>query len=161
MPKKISLVILGILIVGASGYVLGVRNSTNSANWKLIETSGYFVSLPANWKYKTEQGMDSAVGKFIGDGAVLNSDYGLYGGSAIKDGDQNHTITYEVIDGRQARIVISKTESNGTTEIYFPTVKVNDKLPGMPTKLIVRGVNLTKSQQETVVKIFRTIDFKE
>ena len=68
--------------------------------------------------------------------------------------DANHIVTYETIGGYRAKIVIPKVTGNGTTGVYFGDL-------GGQNRFSLSGSNLTTSQQETALKIFRTIKFKK
>lgn len=162
---NMALIVLIVAIVGFVGYfVLNNRQpvleptplSTNEAptGWQFIDADSFTSSLPPGWKFNKLQGIDSYVGEFIGDGAKLGFDFGWYSNSLAEDNDPNHIVTYETIGGYRARIVVPKVTGNGTTGIYFGDL-------GNQNRFNLDGSNLTASQQETALKIFRTIKFKK
>ena len=153
-PANVALIVLVVILAGVAGYFALNNRSTT---WQFIDANSFTLSLPPNWKFNELQGIDSYVGEFTGDGAKLGFDYGWYSNPLAEDNDPNHTVTYETIDGHRAKIVIPKTFGNGITGVYF------EDLGGgfQKTRLEVSGYNLTASQQETALKIFRTLKFKK
>jgi hypothetical protein len=125
------------------------------SNWHFVDAGSFTVSLPPNWKLNKLQGIDSYVAEFTGDGVTLNFDYGWYSSPLVDKDDPSHAITYETIDGKKAKIVIPKEIGSGTTGVYFEDVG-----DGM-NRLQISGDNLTSSQQDVVLKIFRTIQFRK
>ncbi len=133
-----------------------VTNGTPT-NWQFVDANFFTLSLPLSWKFNKLQGKDSYVGEFVGDGAKLGFDYGWYSDSLAEDNDPNHTVTYETIGGYRAKIVVPKVAGNGTTGVYFGDLGGG----AQKTRFEIFGYNLTASQQETAVKIFRTLKFKK
>ena len=133
-----------------------VTNGTPT-NWQFVDANSFTLSLPPSWKFNKLQGIDSYVGEFVGDGAKLGFDYGWYSNSLAEDNDPKHIVTYETIGGYRAKIVVPKVAGNGTTGVYF-----GDLGGGVQkTRFEISGYNLTSSQQETALKIFRTLKFKK
>lgn len=130
-----------------------VINGT-STSWQFINADSFSLSLPTGWKFNDLQGIDSYVGEFVGDGTKLRFDFGRYSNPLAEDNDPNHVVTYETIDGYKAKIVVPKVTDNGTTGVYFGNL-------GTQNRFNLYGNNLTASQQQTVLKIFRTIKFKK
>lgn len=165
---NIALIVLVVILAGVAGYfVLSNRSVIQNNNplatngtltdWQFVDANSFTLSLPPSWKFNKLQGIDSYVGEFVGDGAKLGFDYGWYSDSLAEDNDPNHTITYETIGGYRAKIVVPKFTGNGTTGVYF-----GDLGGGVQeTRFEIAGYNLTVSQQETAVKIFRTLKFKK
>ena len=166
MNKKgfanIILVIVIFMLVGMIGYFTLYTPTTAPApspsasltGWQLIDANSFTLYLPPNWKFNKLQGIDSQVGEFVGDGAKLGFDYGWYSGSLAKDDDLDHIISYEIIAGYRAKVVVPKVTGNGMTGVYF-----NDL--GNANRLSLVGNNLTASQQEIALGIFRTLKFKK
>lgn len=153
-------VIVLVAVAGVAGYfLLGNQSTTNElpADWQFVDADSFTLSLPPGWTFNKLQGKDSYAGEFVGDGAKLGFDYGWYSDPLAQDGDPDYNITYETIGGYKAKIVVPKIVGNGTTGVYF------DDLGGeiQKTRLQISGYNLTAFQQETVLKIFRTIKFPE
>lgn len=121
-------------------------------NWQFVDANSFTLSLPPGWKFNKLQGIDSYVGEFVGDGAKLGFDYGRYSSPLAEDNDPDHIVTYETIDGHRAKIVVPKVTGDGTTGVYFADLGGKQK-----TRLQISGRDLTKSQQETALKVFRTI----
>lgn len=159
MSKKgftnIAIIVLLIIVVGIFGYFILSNWSTAQTNetsteWQFVDADSFTLFLPPGWKFNELQGIDSYVGEFVGDGAKLGFDFGWYSYSLTEDGDPNHIVTYETIDGYRAKIVIPKVTGSGTTGVYFDDL-------GDQTTFNLFGSNLNAFQQETALKIFRTI----
>ena len=171
---KIALAVIAIAVLVGSGFYLWEKQVNPPArttetrqptppvattpeaniptNWKSIDTGSFSISIPSSWVFNKRQGIDSMVGEFTGDGANLIFDYGLYSNSLVKDNDPNHIITHETIGDDKAKIVVPKVTGKGITGVYFADLATNKRF-------VLHGNNLTSSQQETVLKIFRTIKF--
>lgn len=131
------------------------KESSIPSSWQFVDAGSFTVSLPSDWKFNTRQGIDSYVAEFIGDGVTLNFDYGWYSNPLADENDPDHIVTHEIIDGKKARMVVPKKGVNGMTGVYFEDVG-----DGM-NRLQISGNNLTLSQQDVVLQIFRTIQFSE
>ena len=162
---NIVLIVLVVAIVGIAGYFILINRSpiselttplTNETptNWQFIDAGSFTLSLPPYWKFNKLQGIESDVGEFVGDSAKLRFDFGWYSNSLVEDNDPNHIVTYETIDRYRAKIVVPKVTSNGITVVYFD--KLGDEGP-MHTRFNLYGENFTSFQQETALKIFRTL----
>lgn len=130
---------------------------TDSAllDWQEIDAGRFTISLPLDWEFNKLQGIDSYVAEFVGDGATLTFDYGWYSSFLADEGDPNYIITYETIDSYRAKIVLPKVTGSGITGVYF------EDLGGDPKDTFqLSGNNLTAEQQETALRIFRTINFR-
>jgi hypothetical protein len=123
-------------------------------SWQFVDANSFTLSLPSNWKFNKLQGKDSYVGELVGDGAKLSFDFGWYSNSLAEDNDPDHVVTYETIGGYRAKIVVSKVTVNGTTGVYFDNL-------GNQNRFNLYGSGFSASQQETALKIFRTIKFKK
>lgn len=163
---NIIIVILVVALLGIAGYFAWSNWSSTPTpndstptttevptNWQFVDANSFTLSLPPGWKFNKLQGIDSYVGEFVGDGATLGFDYGWYSNSLADDNDPDHIVTYETIDGYRAKIVIPKVIGTGTTGIYFADLGGGIQ----KTSFQISGRDLTESQQETALKIFRTI----
>lgn len=167
---NIALIVLIVALVGVAGYfLLSNRSNTpsplppttneapgESTNWQFIDAEFFTLSLPPGWKFNKLQGIDSYVGEFVGDGTKLGFDYGWYSNSLAEDDDPDHVVNYETIGGYRAKIVIPKVTGNGTTGVYFGDLGGEIQ----KTRFNIYGQNLNASQQETALKVFRTLKFK-
>lgn len=122
-------------------------------NWQSVDAGSFTLSLPPGWEFNVQQGIDSYVAEFIGDGVRLGFDYGWYSNPLADESDPSYVVTYDAIDGKKAKIVVPKEIGNGTTGVYFEDVG-----DGM-NRLEISGENLTSSQQDVVLTIFRSIQF--
>ena len=84
-----------------------------------IDLVSFSIELPEGWVYEPQTGMDSFVGAFKGEGVTLLFDYGYYSNTLARDGDPKYSVTYEVIDGRKAKIVRSNVVNSGLTGIFL------------------------------------------
>ena len=170
MRKIKSLIILSVaailvLFTFFNLHITGI-NKIEGEYWKEVYAGGFYVSLPPSWKYIKEQGIDSNVGKFKGDGAELSFDFGWYSSPLDSYFEPEYAITSENISGYDAKIVTPKKIGQGLTGIYIEIPNEESKDSGKnepfyfvnPTnKLTVYGKNLNQEQTETVLKIFRSI----
>ena len=163
-----SLIVLAVAVVGAAGFFIlnnwllisgpgPALSPTNEipSDWQFIDAGSFTLYLPPDWKFNKLQGIDSSVGEFAGDGVKLRFDFGRYSNSLAEDSDPNYTVTYEIIDGHKAKIVVPKVTGSGITGVYFDKLGGNEGMP--QTKLNLYGKNFTLSQQETILGIFRTL----
>ena len=162
---NIVLIVLIVFLAGVAGYfALNNRSGTPTpspsptpTSWQFIDANSFTLSLPPSWKFNKLQGIDSYVGEFVGDGIELTFDFGLYSGPRRNDDDPDYLISYETIDGQRAQIITPKKSRMVMSGIYIPKPgSVNEK-PG----LSITGTNLTISQWETALKIFRSLKFKK
>ena len=125
------------------------------SDWQAIDATSFTLSLPPGWQFNRLQGIDSYVGEFVGDNMKLHFDYGMYSNPLAYENDPNYIITHETIDNQDAKIVRPKAGLNGTTGIYFADLGDNR------TSLEMSGEDLTVEQQETTLRIFRTLKFSK
>lgn len=119
--------------------------------WKPVQNLGFRVGLPPGWKYERLPGEESYDGHFVGDGASLDIYYGYLSPSFFYSyNDRELSIRSETIFENNVVIATPKTPGVGVTGAFF------DNLSGQ-SRLIVAGRNLSPSQQNTAVAIFRTI----
>jgi hypothetical protein len=134
MNKRSFFVMFGLLAVLGAGcsssqVMSALSQSTSSGspsvtdtplpNWQIVDAGTFTLSLPPGWKFNKLQGIDSYIGEFIGDGVKLEFDYGWYSNSLAEDNDPDHVVTYEIVDGYRAKIVMPKVAGNGTVGVYF------------------------------------------
>lgn len=58
--------------------LIGCKESTPNET-KLIDTGGFEIELPVEWKYKKEKGIDSFVGRIVGKEIDLHFDWSEMG----------------------------------------------------------------------------------
>lgn len=120
--------------------------------WGTLDAGAFALSAPQGWEFHEEQGIDSYVGKFAGDGIKLHFDYGRYSNPLNDATAPKYTISDEKVGGRKAKIVSPRSPGTGLTAIYSSKVKGSDRL-------CVWANDLTDAQQALVLKILRTIRF--
>jgi hypothetical protein len=169
LSKQIGLLVLGaILLTTESLSTTGCSSGYNNAakppdGWVKVEAGAFLIYAPPGWELHKRQGIDSYVGEFAGDGVVLSFDFGEYSNSLEEFHEPTYVVTQEFIGGYKARIVSPRTPGHGVTGIYFPRVTGSGShrvLGHRPNSLCLNGQDLTDTQQELALKIFRTIQFK-
>lgn len=128
-----------------------------ASTWRSVDTGPFSVLLPPGWEYRPQQGIDSFVGQFAGDGVVLSFDLGFTGGSPLQD-DPAYSAHKETIGGYTA-VVYAPTGAQGRTGV---SMRVAESSPpfGYPTALGISGMVLTPEQQAVALQIFRSVRFK-
>jgi hypothetical protein len=121
-------------------------------DWHKVEAGPFSLFAPLGWEFHQLTGVDSYVGEFVGDGAVLKFDFGRYSSSLKEAKEPTYVIAHESIGGLPAKIVSPRTPGHGVTGIYLRKVRG-------PNALCLWGRDLTSAQQELVLKIFGTIRF--
>jgi len=154
-PLVLAAVLLGLesfSVVGCSPISDNKKIDAPASNWLKVEAGAFSIYAPPGWKFRQRQGIDSFVGEFAGDGVVLDFDYGLYSNPLADDNEPTYVVTHETIGGYKARIVRPSVAGHGITGIYFPEIASGNKL-------CLHGQNLTDTQRELALRIFRTIRF--
>lgn len=181
--KQNKLIVVGtiVLILFLLFFGLMAKKSTSSSTSHeatptpmkgVVTNVGPFsVVLPnKEWIYQPEIGIDSQVGQFRGDGITLLFDYGHYSNPLAEDNDPRHTITYEMIDGRKAKIVRSKIPRQGLTGVFFENTDLPKPTEDIATpsaspsmlgtkKLEIHTEEIAPEKEELVLTIIRSIRF--
>ena len=123
--------------------------------WQKLEAGAFSLYGPPGWEFRKQQGIDSYVGEFAGDGEVLGFDFGRYSNSLSDAQEPSYVVAYEIIHGTKAKIVSPKIPGQGITGIYFPSVPTTEN----GNKLCLVGHDLTAAQQEIALRMFQTIRF--
>jgi hypothetical protein len=148
--KRIALSVFGVLLVGCTS--VPKRGETPNNGWLKVEAGAFSIYAPPGWEFHQKQGIDSYVGEFTGSGVVLEFDYGLYSSPLEEAVEPKYVVAYETIGGYEAKVVCPRAPGHGVTGVYFP------KIP-RSNKLCLWGQNLTDTQGELTLKIFRTVRF--
>jgi len=151
--NQLALFVLNLTLLLTVGHPkLPARGEPLDDGWLKLEAGTFSLYAPPGWEFHKKQGVDSYVGEFSGDGIVLKFDYGRYS-SDLRDAiEPKYEITLERVGGHKAKIVYPRLSGHGITGIYFSRVLGSDKL-------CLWGQDLTESQRELALKIFRTIRF--
>ncbi len=167
----IALGVLLILLIAAfalfsrKSVTVEVPATTYPTPTPTITSVGPFrVDLPEGWHYEPQSSKNSTVGSFKGDNITLSFDYGHYSNTLARDGDPKYDITYEVISGEQAKVVVSKIPGKGIVGVFFgdiggtpeATLSAN---PPAKTTLNINGENIPSEFVEKVLKILRSVTF--
>lgn len=154
--------------------VLGCQSENKTLNF------GYFtIDIPASWHSVKVQGIDSYIGLIvIDDNDTLSFDLGWYSNDLSSEEDifemhaaeiiqddgsifiperlRKNSSSYEVIDGRRAKIVQPKQSGEGTTGVYFDSLwKAGDNID----RFQLNGHNLKPENEEAVLQAIRTLKF--
>jgi len=122
--------------------------------WHKLEGGPFSLFAPLGWEFHQRQGVDSYIGEFVGEGIVLNFDFGRYSSGYLKKAKKpDYVIAHESIGGFPAKIVSPRMPGHGLTGIYFRRVFGSNEL-------CLYGEDLTSAQQELVLRIFETIRFE-
>jgi hypothetical protein len=117
-----------------------------------------FLTYIAAASYKSDgertnnEGVDSFVGEFVGDGITLRFDFGGYSNPLKEETKPAYVVVHKSIGGFRAKVVSPRTPGHGITGVYFRDV-------GHATALCLWGKDLTSTQQELALKILETIRF--
>jgi hypothetical protein len=169
VSKQIGLLALAaILLTTESLSTVGCSSALNNAvkppnGWIKVEAGAFSIYAPPGWELHKQEGIDSYVGEFAGNGVVLRFDFGEYSNSLGEFREPTYVIAQEFIGGYKAKIVSPRTPGHGVTGIYFPRVTDSSShsvLGQRPDSLCMNGQDLTDTRQELALKIFRTIRFK-
>lgn len=118
----------------------------------LLTTGCSSLYAPPGWEFHKKQGIDSYVGEFAGNGIVLKFDYGRYSNPLDEAREPKYVVARENVGGHKAKVVYPREPGQGITGIYF------SRVPGS-NRLCLWGQDLTDSQRELALKIFRTVRF--
>lgn len=151
MRKSFLLVAVALLVFVTASARQNVTKLPDG--WKQLDADYFTVYAPATWTFRKMQGIDSYVGEFVGDGVRLEFDYGQYSNALADKKEPTYVVSEEKVGGQPARIVSPRVPGHGVTGIYFRDV-------GDTNGLNIVGLNLSESQQKTVLTIFQTIRFR-
>jgi hypothetical protein len=148
--KQITLFVFGAILVGCSSIPRRVETPNNG--WLKVEAGAFSIYAPPGWEFHQKQGIDSYVGEFTGSGVVLNFDYGPYSSPLDEYVEPKYVVAHGTIGGYGAKVVCPRTPGHGATGVYFHKIASSNKL-------CLWGQDLTDTQQELALKIFRTVRF--
>jgi hypothetical protein len=123
-----------------------------TSDWHKVDAGPFSILDPSGWEFHQLQGVDSYVGEFVGDGAVLTFDFGEYSNPLKEEKKPAYVVVHNSIGGFSAKIVSPRMPGHGVTGVYFKNV-------GHSSGLCLWGKDLTSAQQELVLMIFATIRF--
>lgn len=142
--------LLCLAVVSANAQV---GQQTTPANWLKLDAGPFSILAPSGWEFHRLHGVDSYVGEFVGDGAVLRFDFGEYSDGYIEQAKEpNSIILKKSIGGVPAEIVCPRTPGHAVTGAYFRKASGRNSL-------FLWGRDLTSAQKELVLKIFETVRF--
>ncbi|SRR6266404_7191626 len=152
VKQLVLFVSIAVLLLTPGCSLVPTREATVDAGWLKLEAGAFSVYAPDGWEFHKKQGIDSYVGEFVGNGIVLKFDYGEYSNPLDEAREPKYVVARENVGGHKSRMVYPRAPGNGITGIYF------SKVPGS-NRLCLWGQDLTESQRDLALKIFRTIRF--
>ena len=138
-----------------------VKDTRPAADWRVVEGPGwpsrpaFTLQLPPGWELNLLEGLgpdpSKVVGEVVGDGALLEFDYGGLPWSRAPSDDRahNYSFGYEYVGGVRVQMLWSMDPGAGYTGAYFHRVD--------GPNLHIEGQGLTPEQQRIAVIIFRSI----
>jgi len=139
---------------------LGSNPTPTPDGWQRIDATDFVAWLPPGWSLNRLQGIDSYVGAFTGDGVTLTFDFGCYSNNLNYDDDPAYDVTFETIDGRNAKLVAPK-EATGVTGVFFDDAGPASGPICDRVQFNLVGRDLTAAQREVAFAIFRRLEFEE
>lgn len=127
---------------------------TVPSDWAMLDQGDFTLYAPAGWTHTSEQGIDSAVGNFSGDGIILRYDYGNYSGFLDNGTEDAYDVTEETINGFEAKIATPKTTGEGRTVLFFENIRET-------ARFSMSADDLNTEQEALALQIFHTIQFKQ
>jgi hypothetical protein len=134
------------------------KQSVVPTGWLRVDAAAFSINAPPGWELRRQQGIDSYVGEFVGNGVALKFDFGRYSNRLDDEKEPTYRVSHEMVGGFSAKTVSPRTPGSGLTGIYFPEVTTSNKL--VSNSLCLYGTDLTDTQQELALTIFRTIQFR-
>lgn len=141
-------------------------------DWQTVDARFFTIQLPSGWEFIKRSSLYSiggplydnffpiiVLGRFTGDGITLGFKYhqGQVGQTDYKS--PQYVVTEEIIDGCKTKVVFPEIPGSGVVSIsFFRCADVGYDPRGL---FVIATQNLTKSQRDLVIKIFRTIKFKK
>ena len=147
-----STVLLGAIAVSLSASQGTQQTGAEESRWQKVDTLAFSILAPSGWKFRQLEGVDSYVVEFAGDGIVLRFDFGGHSNPLKEEKKPAYVVVHESIAGLSAKIVSPTTPGHGITGVYFPKTFGSNKL-------CLFGQDLTSTQQELALKIFKTVRF--
>jgi hypothetical protein len=150
------------LLIAATACGSSGSNRTPAPDgWQRIDATSFAAWLPPGWVFNTLQGIDSYVGEFTGDGVTLTFDFGCYSDNLNFDGDPAYDVTFETIDGREAKLVAPRDAAAGLTGVFFTDAGPASGPICDRAMFNLVGRDLTTVQRDVAFTIFRRLEFEK
>ncbi|TSJ40610.1 hypothetical protein FO440_12735 [Mucilaginibacter corticis] len=131
--------------------------STNNAGWRQLDARLFTINAPGNWKLTIPQDQeDSFVGEIVGPKVSLSFDCSSRGyANDLKDIDSSsHHIKIDSSGKFLIKTIYPKKIGQGMTGIY-----IKDRSSTFDFQM--NGMNLSAEDQQSALKAFKTITFKQ
>lgn len=131
----------------------GCRSQWNE--YQKMEFKYFEITVPQAWKAIQLRGIDSYVGAIqLNHHEKVTFDYGQYS-NPLTDLEKGNIVLYEKINGLNAKIIHSENQNSNhnTVGIYFEQIRGKIKFE-------MNGKNISKKNQQELLKVFRTLKFK-
>lgn len=83
-----------------------------------LDAGPFSISAPLGWEFHQRTGVDSYVGKLVGNGVTLTFDFGRYSAELRNAKKPAYSVAKKSIGGRTAKVVRPRTPGNGVTGMY-------------------------------------------
>jgi hypothetical protein len=126
-------------------------SAPGTADWHIIETKMFRIQAPSSWHDKPLPSMDTYNGMLTDGEHSMNYEYGIMP-DTFKVDRERYTFTYEIIDGRRAKIIEG--------ERYGIAIDNMSGDPSMQRRFIMMQSSEAPMDRETALRMIRSIDFK-
>jgi hypothetical protein len=136
------------------------------SKWQVKDVGPFTISLPSGWVFQPARGVDSFIGSFKGDMIALSFDYGWYSNSLsdyegkdyrVNRGNIIAKFAHKFRIGHRTKIVNARAEK-GLIGMYLQNKLVMRQWVALS---ITSTQDLSSSQRQLVLKIFKSIKFKK
>ena len=127
--------------------------SSKDSDWQELDLKAFSISIPKQWHYQKEQGVDSFVGEISGPKITLFFDYSGMGYASHLDELTEENIHIDSTDNFITKIIWPKIVGKGTTGIYIHSRKSS-------LNFQMNGKNLSEKDQELALRAFKSIVLK-
>lgn len=127
--------------------------SSKDSNLQKLDLQAFSISIPKQWHYRKEQGIDSFVGEISGPKVSLFFDYSDMGYAGHLDESLEENIHIDSTNNFVTKIIWPKIIGKGITGIYIHSRKSS-------LNFQMNGKNLSARDQELALKAFKTIQLK-
>lgn len=129
------------------------------SDWHSVDVGPFSVLLPPEWSYEEASGIDSFVGRFVGNGVRVEFDYGSFSDPLPYEGPA-YTVQMETIGGYATKVVRSHSADGGMVGVHFPDLGPLVAAGARhPLRLTVSAQNVSSSEQFVVLQILRSVRF--
>ena len=130
-------------------FIISCKQTSNG--YKKLDFVKFKLEVPKNWFKFNQTGIDSYVGGLTNGRDSLFFEYGLYSVNVGEEDFENQNFGIDTINGLVANFIIPKSNFKG---YFVMTISVNDK-----DNFSIYSKKIFS--QDTVIRIFKSVQFKE